>query len=509
MTGRPANRLRLQRRAVLRVLLLAVPCLLATQATAATIPFTVTMSEVVNVTGVPQIAIDVGGVPKVATYQSGSGTNTLTFGYQVQPGDFDGDGITLTPTIDLNSGSITDLAGNSLNPSFTLSASTANIKVQTYTVAFTTSPVTPATATTVGFSILNAPSSGATYSYTITSSGGPGAVSGSGNVTASTMPVTADVSGLLPGTLALGVTISKTGQGTGQEKQATVSANVTFSGRVLDALSTSAAAAYSTRLLSSAYTGPLLRVRRASDNAVRDIGVGIGGGLATANLIEFCANTSCFVPTWYDQSGNGRDATQGTASTQPRIVNAGTLEKVNTRPAIKSDGVDHQMTFALGPLVSYPISLNLVLGRTSVSERGSWVKLGGLTANSGGIAIGVGDGSRFFNVGSLIVALKETVVWMSSSTALAASAVITFTQDATASSTAIFQNGASVAVSNAASAPLAPNGPLGYLFGHAYFNGEQRWSNDSISEIILLPSLLSTTARQSLEANQKDWYGTP
>jgi hypothetical protein len=32
-----------------------------------------------------------------------------------------------------------------------------------------------------------------------------------------------------------------------------------------------------------------------------------------------------FVETWYDQSGNGNDATQATAANQPKIVNAGTL----------------------------------------------------------------------------------------------------------------------------------------------------------------------------------------
>ena len=32
-----------------------------------------------------------------------------------------------------------------------------------------------------------------------------------------------------------------------------------------------------------------------------------------------------FVETWYDQSGNGRDAVQATASKQPKIVNAGSL----------------------------------------------------------------------------------------------------------------------------------------------------------------------------------------
>lgn len=42
-----------------------------------------------------------------------------------------------------------------------------------------------------------------------------------------------------------------------------------------------------------------------------------------------------FVSRWYDQSGNGRHATQTTAAAQPRIVNAGLVEAMGARPAIR------------------------------------------------------------------------------------------------------------------------------------------------------------------------------
>jgi hypothetical protein len=47
------------------------------------------------------------------------------------------------------------------------------------------------------------------------------------------------------------------------------------------------------------------------------------------------------VTTWYDQSGNGNDSTQSTASAQPKIVDGGTLvtDSANN-PAIIGDGVD-------------------------------------------------------------------------------------------------------------------------------------------------------------------------
>lgn len=87
------------------------------------IPFTVTMSEAVNVdttSGTPRIALTVGNLTRYASYTAGNGTNTLTFTYTPTLGDIDLDGITIaTPSIDLNSGTITDLSGNNAALTFT------------------------------------------------------------------------------------------------------------------------------------------------------------------------------------------------------------------------------------------------------------------------------------------------------------------------------------------------------------------------------------------------------
>lgn len=92
-----------------------------------------------------------------------------------------------------------------------------------------------------------------------------------------------------------------------------------------------AAAAYSTRRLRVAWLGAALRVRRSNDNAQQDIGFDSLGNLDEAALTAFVGANSAFVTTWYDQSGNARHATQTTAANQPRIVNAGVVDKVNGR----------------------------------------------------------------------------------------------------------------------------------------------------------------------------------
>lgn len=109
--------------------------------------------------------------------------------------------------------------------------------------------------------------------------------------------------------------------------------------RPLDAV-TGSAAAYSTRLLRTPYTGPLLRVRRSNDNAEQDIGFTTSGDLDTTALLAFTGSSSGFVTTWYDQSGNGWDVTQATAVSQPRIVNAGVLDTLNGRPSALFDGAN-------------------------------------------------------------------------------------------------------------------------------------------------------------------------
>ncbi|MCX7348549.1 MAG: hypothetical protein NTZ54_03180, partial [Alphaproteobacteria bacterium] len=280
--------------------LLAVLCVSYSPGSAATLTFTVNTSEPVVVTGTPRIAIDVGGVTRYASYASGSGSSALTFGYAVQAGDFDANGITLVSPLQLNGGSIADVAGN---PASSLSFTLPD-----------TAPITNSNATSVGFAITKAPV-GASFSYTITSSGGSGSVTGSGTIASSSSHAVSgvNVANLASGTLTLSVTVSNAAGGTGAARTGT--ATPSYSG-----VFTNPSAAFSVRRAVGSYNGALLRVRRSSDNTEQDIGSTIAGNLDTAALTSFCGSASCYVRTWYDQSGNVRDAVQATASAQPRIV---------------------------------------------------------------------------------------------------------------------------------------------------------------------------------------------
>ncbi|MEU4114143.1 arabinofuranosidase catalytic domain-containing protein [Kitasatospora sp. NPDC028055] len=71
------------------------------------------------------------------------------------------------------------------------------------------------------------------------------------------------------------------------------------------------AAHSTTRALYGGYAGPLYQVRRASDQALRDIGVLSTGGYADAAAQDaFCAHTTCVITVIYDQSERHNHLTQ-------------------------------------------------------------------------------------------------------------------------------------------------------------------------------------------------------
>jgi hypothetical protein len=99
-----------------------------------------------------------------------------------------------------------------------------------------------------------------------------------------------------------------------------------------------AAAAYSLRVLAAAFeNSDLVEVRRSSDDAT--------SGFTAAEITDGTLTTwvgagnDGFVVTWYDQSGNGDDATQSLSSSQPKIVSSGSIITLDgTNPAIQPDG---------------------------------------------------------------------------------------------------------------------------------------------------------------------------
>jgi hypothetical protein len=130
-----------------------------------------------------------------------------------------------------------------------------------------------------------------------------------------------------------------------------------------------AAAAYSLRLLRKGYAGNAIRVRRSSDNTEANIGFDSNGNLNTATLLAFSGAGNGFVTTWYDQSGNGRDATQSTAGNQPQIVSSGSVILENGKPTIQNTATTGLKTTSNVNLsTASDLSIFTVYKQTNTSE---------------------------------------------------------------------------------------------------------------------------------------------
>lgn len=167
----------------------------------------------------------------------------------------------------------------------------------------------------------------------------------------------------------------------------------------------SAAAAYSLRKLRTAYTGSAIRVRRASDSTEQDIGFA-NNVLDTSSLTSFCSGTNGFVTTWYDQSGNGRNATQTTAANQPQIVSSGSVINVNTKASLQFDGVNQRFNIPTISIAFNNLSIIGVVKSDSATSNGfafanpdsERIYLGYITSST--LYFGYNDAATKFNLGA-------------------------------------------------------------------------------------------------------------
>jgi hypothetical protein len=146
--------------------------------------------------------------------------------------------------------------------------------------------------------------------------------------------------------------------------------------------------AYSLRKLDNDYTGAAIRVRKdTTGQPEQDINF-IGNELDTASLKMFLNARSGFVTTWYDQSGNSRNATMTVQANQPRIANLGVIERRQGKVSIFFDGSND---YLLNTTIGYTVNLTQ---HYAVSSRGASVA-STQTVYSTGILSGLTNGFGF------------------------------------------------------------------------------------------------------------------
>jgi SPP1 family predicted phage head-tail adaptor len=141
-----------------------------------------------------------------------------------------------------------------------------------------------------------------------------------------------------------------------------------------------AATAYSLRKLRTAYTGSAVRVRASTSGAEGDVSFDVNSTISASSTVTITAvgtsglsigqqvtfstfwnaggsNQNVFVTTWYDQSGNARDAAQTTQANQPQIVSSGVIILSGSRPSISFDDIND---FMVNNMISITSNFSLI-----------------------------------------------------------------------------------------------------------------------------------------------------
>lgn len=238
-----------------------------------------------------------------------------------------------------------------------------------------------------------------------------------------------------------------------------------------------AAAAYSLRSLSNSYAGPVVTVRRSSDDAEADF---TAAEVSDGTLAAFCGAGDGFVYRWWDQSGNARHAVAAADTNEPKIVSSGVVVTEESKPALQFDGSNDTLagfSSALQPASLFAVA-NCTLSGNYPSGRAI---LGSQTTNQPLAWI---ENGRW-----------ELVRWGQNMSGPVAADGTTNVLSATnsASTTTVYVNGGD-AVTNASGTFVSGSMSIGSANGTQFFIGK-------IAEIIVYDRVFSATERQLVEGN--------
>ncbi|MFO0322535.1 MAG: hypothetical protein ACK504_08915, partial [Bacteroidota bacterium] len=270
--------------------------------------------------------------------------------------------------------------------------------------------------------------------------------------------------------------------------------------------STPSNCSYSLRKLSTSYLGNAILVRRSSDNATQNIGYLASGHLDTTSLKSFVGAGNGFINTWYDQSGNNRNAIQLTLANQPRIVNGGIIERQNGVPTIYFTG-NSFLSHNSFPTTGFSgFSANIVA---------KWTTVGNAIANIQTLLDNNHTGTQGFNIQDRPDLLARPITFGITATPSGAGVqdnsytgngntrILTFIANNTTVSG--FRDGNALTTSAISSTTYVLQ--TRFVIGAWYNSGSiSRYTLGYIPEVILFSSALSTTERITLECNQSNYY---
>ena len=218
-----------------------------------------------------------------------------------------------------------------------------------------------------------------------------------------------------------------------------------------------AAAAYSLRNLSLYFSGPVVRVRRSSDNTEQDF---TASQITDGTLTTFCGAGDGFVRTWYDQSGSNRHATQSTAANQPQIVTSGVLVQEGLQPALSFNGSSQRFDVPTIAFNMNAVSANVVCRSntetnariffSSVDPNRLYIPV--LTATT--LNVGYGTSATAFNFGGTNLTLRY--LWQTNADTLTTNAWRNNIASVAVSSSSAAEQGNRISIGSYLSSVIGP-----------------------------------------------------
>jgi hypothetical protein len=278
---------------------------------------------------------------------------------------------------------------------------------------------------------------------------------------------------------------------------------------------TQASVAYSLRLLSSSYTGPLVRIKVGSlfydvypDASTKNFSLSskISASISTYNAVVAAASANALstiitgtpdatVVIWYDQSGNAIHVLSSTATA--KIITAGVINLINGQPTVYFNGSTSYLTSSvtvnysvqtaatINAVVQNVASVDYISGIIATGDNGGWGLCYDPTSTIKGYWIDA-SGSNGANTNENTSDLK----------------IVTGLISKTANSY-IYLNGV---VKGNKVAQSVSNGTADKMYIGMRGNFAARQFNGNISEVLMFAKNLTTTEQTTLEASQSIFF---
>ena len=278
---------------------------------------------------------------------------------------------------------------------------------------------------------------------------------------------------------------------------------------------TQASVAYSLRLLSSSYTGPLVRIKVGSlfydvypDASTKNFSLSskISASISTYNAAMAAAGanalstiitgaTDATVAIWYDQSGNGVNVLSSTSTA--KIITAGVINLINGQPTVYFNGSTSYLTSSvtvnysaqtaatINAVVQNVASIDYISGIIATGDNGGWGLCYDPTSTIKGYWIDASGGNG--------ATTNENTTDLKIVTGLISKTANSY----------IYLNGV---VKGTKAAQNTSNGTADKMYIGMRGNFAARQFNGNISEVLMFAKNLTTTEQTTLEASQSIFF---